>query len=351
MTDPAPTLRLALDQNFPTPLIGAVTDYLPVDIEIKSLHRIDPRLSELDDRTLFLALHHLGWHGLVTNNCKMLDLPAELAAIVPAQAVVVAVEGLGHDPLPAVGAAGWSSPWPVESSLATPVECVFVSPTAAGWLRMHARVFSRSLDGEGVTNELRQEVLVSDEEFARTRLTRWGEQLRAALLELQATSHPELTKLRRRSTRDLPTPAQQIGAPATGGAGCDRPRHSPALGIAGRRVIHKPGAFRVDRGPLWLDGVPICTRGEVSGRTAGEYRHRGRHTPTPIASHSQAALGVHCTADDLSAGPDTNTPIREGPQPGQKGTRSWTNPRGSLPTTGCCFGSKKLRSGWASVDR
>ena len=74
---------------------------------------------------------------------------------------------------------------------------------------MHARVFSRSLDGEGVTNELRQEVLVSDEEFARTRLTRWGEQLRAALLELQATSHPELTKLRRRSTRDLPTPAQR----------------------------------------------------------------------------------------------------------------------------------------------
>ena len=63
MIDPAPTLRLALDQNFPTPLIGAITDYLPVDIELKSLRRIDPRLSELDDRTLFLALHHLGWHG------------------------------------------------------------------------------------------------------------------------------------------------------------------------------------------------------------------------------------------------------------------------------------------------
>ena len=70
MIEPAPTLRLALDQNFPTPLINAVNDYLPVEIEMKSLRRIDPRLSELDDRTLFLALHHLGWHGLITNNYR-----------------------------------------------------------------------------------------------------------------------------------------------------------------------------------------------------------------------------------------------------------------------------------------
>lgn len=34
----------------------------------------------------------------------MLDVPAELAAIVRTQAVVVAIEGLRHDPLRAVGA-------------------------------------------------------------------------------------------------------------------------------------------------------------------------------------------------------------------------------------------------------
>lgn len=100
----APGLRLALDQNFPTPLIRAVADYLPAELEIESVHRIDRRLSELDDRPLILALHQLGWHGLITNNYKMLDVPQEVAAIVKTKAAVVAVEGLGHDPLRAVGA-------------------------------------------------------------------------------------------------------------------------------------------------------------------------------------------------------------------------------------------------------
>lgn len=49
MTAPRP-LRLALDQNFPTPLINAVGNYVPSDLEVRSLHEIDPRLSDLDDR-------------------------------------------------------------------------------------------------------------------------------------------------------------------------------------------------------------------------------------------------------------------------------------------------------------
>jgi hypothetical protein len=171
VTDPAPTLRLALDQNFPTPLIGAVTDYLPGDIELKSLRRIDPRLSELDDRTLFLALHHLGWHGLVTNNYKMLDVPAELAAIVRTQAVVVAVEGLGHDPLRAVGAL----------LLELPGLSRRVLPRRSNVFRLAYRRrmaedartrFQQVAERRGrVTDELWQEVLVSDDEFARARLT------------------------------------------------------------------------------------------------------------------------------------------------------------------------------------
>jgi hypothetical protein len=132
-------------------LIRTVTDYLPVDIELKAVRRIDPRLSELDDRTLFLALHHPGGQGLVTNNYKMLDVPAELAAIVRTQAVVVAMEGLGHDPLRAVGALSAGAPWPFGAGPAAPVECVFASPTAAEWLRMHAPISSRSLNGEGVS--------------------------------------------------------------------------------------------------------------------------------------------------------------------------------------------------------
>lgn len=58
-------LRLALDQNFPTPLINAVRLYLPAGIEVQSRREIDARLSDLDDRRLFLALHQLGWAGLI----------------------------------------------------------------------------------------------------------------------------------------------------------------------------------------------------------------------------------------------------------------------------------------------
>jgi hypothetical protein len=103
VSTPGP-LRLALDQNFPTPLINAIRDYLPADLEARSLREIDPRLSDLEDRPLFIALHQLGWDGLITNNYKMLDVPSEIAAIVKTKAIVIAVDGLGHDPLRAVGA-------------------------------------------------------------------------------------------------------------------------------------------------------------------------------------------------------------------------------------------------------
>jgi hypothetical protein len=120
VTDPAPTLRLALDQNFPTPLIGAVTDYLPDDIEIKSLRRIDPRLSELDDRTLFLTLHHLGWHGLVTNNYKMRRTGRDRADT----SCRSRCRGPRARSAPGSGGAAAGAPWPVEASPAASVECV-----------------------------------------------------------------------------------------------------------------------------------------------------------------------------------------------------------------------------------
>ena len=46
------------------------------------LPNLDPRLSDLSDRQLFIALAQLGFDGLVTNNYKMLDVPNEIAAIV-----------------------------------------------------------------------------------------------------------------------------------------------------------------------------------------------------------------------------------------------------------------------------
>jgi hypothetical protein len=69
------------------------------------------------------------------------------------QAVVVALEGLGHDPLRAVGALLLELPALSNRVLPRRSTCSFRLPP----LRMHARISSRSLNGE--------------DEFARARLT------------------------------------------------------------------------------------------------------------------------------------------------------------------------------------
>lgn len=98
------TLRLALDQNFPSDLIHLIAEFLPEQLELRTLQQIDARLTPLDDRPLIIALRQLGWDGLITNNYRMLDQPHEIAAIVATRFAVLAVEGLGHDPLRAAGA-------------------------------------------------------------------------------------------------------------------------------------------------------------------------------------------------------------------------------------------------------
>ncbi|MBA3983737.1 MAG: hypothetical protein H0X61_09440 [Acidimicrobiia bacterium] len=102
MARPQP-VRLALDHNFPTPILAALAEYI-VDIELDPLPQIDHRLPGLDDRELVIALHQLGYPGLVTNNYKMLKNPRELAAIIATRLTVFAIEGVGHDPIRATGA-------------------------------------------------------------------------------------------------------------------------------------------------------------------------------------------------------------------------------------------------------
>ena len=66
--------------------------------------RIDPRLTNLGDRQLVVALYQLGYEGLVTNNYRMLQNPVELAAVIKTKLSVFAIEGLGDDPIRATGA-------------------------------------------------------------------------------------------------------------------------------------------------------------------------------------------------------------------------------------------------------
>jgi hypothetical protein len=159
----ATRLRLALDQNFPVLILNA-TDLIP-EVEITSVHRIDPRLSDLDDRKLVIALHQLGWRGLITNNYKMLWIPSEIAAVVKTKAVIFAVEGLGDDPLRATGAVLLELPDVVKR----------VRPGKAQVFRVHPRApqpvdawnyFRQAADRRRVdTSLLYEDVRVTDEEL------------------------------------------------------------------------------------------------------------------------------------------------------------------------------------------
>lgn len=108
---------MALDVNFPEPILTCLDDFL--DVDLVPLRKIDPRLTDLDDRPLMLALRQEGWHWLVTNNYKMLRNPHELAAIIAAGINVFAVEGLGHDPIRATGALLLDLPGAVRRAAAT----------------------------------------------------------------------------------------------------------------------------------------------------------------------------------------------------------------------------------------
>lgn len=98
------TLRLALDQNFPTPLIKAAKPWLGA-IELRHTFEIDPRLSVMDDWELLIALlHHPdGYAGVVTSDGRMLGQARELAALQQTGLSLVVAEGSGHDPVKATG--------------------------------------------------------------------------------------------------------------------------------------------------------------------------------------------------------------------------------------------------------
>jgi hypothetical protein len=96
-------LTLALDQNFPEPILRCLDEFL-VDVHLVPLRQIDARLPELPDRQLLLVLDALGLAGLVTNNHKMMQNPAEIAGLLRTTLTLFVVEGVGHDPIRATGA-------------------------------------------------------------------------------------------------------------------------------------------------------------------------------------------------------------------------------------------------------
>lgn len=129
-------LRFALDQNFPTPAVKALREYL-IEAELVSVRDIDPRLARMDDWELLLSLHHRipRYDGLVTTDSSMIRLPRELCVLLQTKLKLVVAEEAGHDPLKATGLVFAYLPqicrqskpnsaqiWTLRASLRTPVD-------------------------------------------------------------------------------------------------------------------------------------------------------------------------------------------------------------------------------------
>lgn len=94
----------ALDHNFPDPIVNVLSDF-QADAELVRVDRIDPRMPDLEDWELLVAIHLDGspWDGLTTTDSSMLNQGPELAALIQTKlTLVVAVES-GHNPVKASG--------------------------------------------------------------------------------------------------------------------------------------------------------------------------------------------------------------------------------------------------------
>lgn len=158
--------RLALDENFP-PIVLDAAPLIP-EVEISRLRDVDRRLLGLSDRQLIVALHQLGWTGLITNNYRMLNVPAEIAAIVRTKLTIVAVRGVGDDPLRATGSLMLDLPVVAQRLLRGEARGVVYlrrpspPPYEEPWEYLRRAAAHRHRD----VNELYAEVRVSDEELA-----------------------------------------------------------------------------------------------------------------------------------------------------------------------------------------
>jgi hypothetical protein len=94
----------ALDHNFPDPIVSVLAEYQP-DAELVRVDAIDPRMPDLDDWELLLALHHheREWDGLITNDDSMLSLGPELAVLCQTKLTLVVALAAGHNPVKAAG--------------------------------------------------------------------------------------------------------------------------------------------------------------------------------------------------------------------------------------------------------
>jgi hypothetical protein len=98
------TFRVALDQNFPSNLVAAIAGAVPPGVELASIRSVDPRLSDMGDRQVIIALRQLGFDAMVSNDRHILSNPAELAALLATRLGFVCIRAAGDNSIKATGA-------------------------------------------------------------------------------------------------------------------------------------------------------------------------------------------------------------------------------------------------------
>jgi hypothetical protein len=98
-------LRLALDHNFPRPIIDVVMKLVP-EADLLPLQTFNDggMLATLPDWKLLVALHRKpDVHGLVSMDEDFKSKPKELVTLRQTRLSAVVVSGVGHDPVRATG--------------------------------------------------------------------------------------------------------------------------------------------------------------------------------------------------------------------------------------------------------
>ena len=94
----------ALDHNFPDPIVAVLAEFQE-DAKLVRVDQIDPRMPDLEDWELLLALSldPGPWDGLITTDSSMLNQGPELAVLIQTKLTLVVAEASGHDPVKACG--------------------------------------------------------------------------------------------------------------------------------------------------------------------------------------------------------------------------------------------------------
>jgi hypothetical protein len=96
------TRPVALDHNFPEPILRCIDPWLP-EIDFAWVRDIDPALEDADDHDLIYELRARDFGVMVTNNWKMENDPRVLVAVEQTRMSLLTLKKAGDDAIFATG--------------------------------------------------------------------------------------------------------------------------------------------------------------------------------------------------------------------------------------------------------